>query len=352
MKPLALATIRLMSRQQMVAMLRASGLGLIGGLAFHFSALPLPWMLGPLVANLIGAMAGVRLAMPNRLSELGLGIMGLVLGGRVTSELVERLPDWSVSLLLLSAGVSVSTYLVTRWYQRCGLNTAEAFFSATPGGLAAMVMLGERLGLDTRGIAISQSLRVVLVLLVLPPLFWLLEGDGNAVSNATETGWQDVWLLLLLIVAPFGHRLHIPSPALLVPLILGATLSVSNIGSLHLPDWMMSAVLLILGSAIGSRFSGTTVRQLLDYGQNALVATFLTLGVLSIFAEAIHQLLGIPRDIALLALAPGGMAEMAVLAVVLDMDPLYVTFHHMFRLIALMLLAPYIAGRFRKRHPE
>lgn len=348
MRPLTLARNRLMSRQQMAAMLRASGLGLLGGLVFHFAALPLPWMLGPLVANLIGAMAGMRLAMPNRLRELGLGTMGLILGGRVTSELVDRLPDWSISLLLLSAGVTVSTYLVTRWYQRCGLDTAEAFFSASPGGLAAMVMLGERLELDTRGIAISQSLRVVLVLLVLPPLFWLLEGGASATSSVMQTGWQDAWLLLLLIVAPFGHRLRIPSPALLVPLILGATLSASDIGSLHLPDWMMAVVLVVLGSAIGSRFSGTTVKQLLDYGKYALVATILTLGVLSLFAEAIHQLLGIPRDIALLALAPGGMAEMAVLAVALDMDPLYVTFHHMFRLIALMVLAPLIATRLNK----
>lgn len=349
MKLPPLVATHLMGRQQMAAMLRALSLGLLGGLVFHFAALPLPWMLGPLVANLIGSMAGARLAMPNRLRELGLGTMGLVLGGRVTSELTERLPDWSISLLLLSAGVTVSTYLVIRWYQRCGLDTAEAFFSASPGGLAAMVMLGERLGLDTRGIAISQSLRVVLVLLVLPPLFWLLEGGARAASNATASGWQDAWLLLLLIVAPFGHHLRIPSPALLAPLILGATLSASDIGSLHLPDWMMAVVLLILGSAIGSRFSGTKVRQLLDYAKYALVATLLTLGVLAVFAEAIHQLLGIPRDIALLALAPGGMAEMAVLAVALDMDPLYVTFHHMFRLIALMLLAPFIAMRLGRR---
>lgn len=333
-------------------MLRALALGLVGGLIFQVAALPLPWMLGPLVANLAGSMAGVQLSMPNRLRDLGLGTMGLVLGGRVTSELVERLPDWSISLLLLSVGVTLSTYLVTRWYQRCGLDSAAAFFSASPGGLAAMVMLGERLGLDTRGIAISQSLRVVLVLLVLPPLFWLWEGGGDTSSTAGATGWQDAWLLLLLIVAPLGHRLRIPSPALLVPLILGAILSTCGLGSLHLPDGMMALVLLVLGSAIGCRFSGTTVRQLLDYGKYALVATLLTLAVLAVFAEMIHQLLGIPRDIALLALAPGGMAEMAVLAIALDMDPLYVTFHHMFRLVALMLLAPFIAARLGKRQPS
>jgi membrane AbrB-like protein len=338
-------------RPVLMAMCRALLLGVMGGTLFHVAALPLPWMLGPLVANLIASMAGARIAVPNRLRELGLGIMGLVLGGQVTTELVGRLPSLSLSLLLLSAGVVVATYVVTLWYRRCGLETLPALFSALPGGMAAMVILGERFGIDARGIAIGQSLRVVFVLLVLPPLFWFLEGGGSAgeTGAGVSAGWEDVWLLLILTMVPLGRLLKIPVPALLVPLILGAVLSASGIGSLHLPGWAMAAVLLVLGSSIGARFSGTSVRDLLAYGKYALVATLLTLAVLAVFAELIHLLLGIPRDIAMLALAPGGIAEMAVLAVALDMDPLYVTFHHLFRVVALMLLAPFIAMRIQGR---
>ncbi len=339
-----------MPRASWVAMGRALLLGVLGGALFHLAALPLPWMLGPLVANLVASMAGARVLVPDRLRELGLGIMGLVLGGQVTTELVARLPNWSLSLLMLSAGVAVATYVVTLWYRRCGLETTAAFFSALPGGMAAMVMLGERLGIDARGIAIGQSLRVVFVLLVLPPLFWLLEGGPSAPPDGTAAaGWEDTWLLLLLVLVPLGRHLRLPAPALLVPLILGAALSASGIGGLHFPDWAMGTVLLVLGSSIGARFSGTSFRQLMAYAKYALVATLLTLAVLAIFAELIHRLLGIPRDIAMLALAPGGMAEMAVLAVALDMDPLYVTFHHIFRLVALMLVGPFIAVRIGRR---
>ncbi|MGQ4877524.1 AbrB family transcriptional regulator [Billgrantia sp. LNSP4103-1] len=340
-------------RGGMMAVGHALLLGVLGGLLFKLLALPLPWMLGPLVANLVASMAGARLKMPGQLRELCLGIMGLVLGGQVTTELVERLPSLSLSLLLLSVGVVVATYVVTLWYRRCGLETTTAFFSALPGGMAAMVVLGEKLGNDVRGIAMGQSLRVVLVLLVLPPLFWVLEGGVSMrAEDAGTPGWQDAWLLLLLAVVPLGHRLRLPAPALLLPLTLGAALSVGGIGSLQLPAWAMGAVLLVLGSSIGTRFSGTSVRELLAYGRYALVATLLTLSVLAVFAELIHRWLGVPRDIALLALAPGGMAEMAVLAVALDMDPLYVTFHHLFRLVALMLIAPFIALRIGRRQMD
>lgn len=336
-------------RLSAIAVLRALLLGVLGGALFELAALPLPWMLGPLVTNLIASMVGIRVAIPNRLRELGLGIMGLVLGGRINIELMERLPDWSISLLLLTAGVTVATCVVTLWYRRCGFETTAAFFSALPGGMAAMVMLGERLGVDVRSVAIGQSFRVVFVLLVLPPLFWLMEGGGEMAQNTSaDAVWQDAWLLVLLAAVPLGRWLRIPAPALLVPLLLGAVLSVSGVGNLQIPDWGMATILLVLGSSIGARFSGTSFVQLLGYAKYALVATLITLLVLAVFAELIHQLLGIPRDIALLALAPGGMAEMAILAMALEMDPLYVTFHHMFRLVVLILIAPFIVKRISK----
>ena len=66
-------------------------------------------------------------------------------------------------------------------------------------------------------------------------------------------------------------------------------------------------------------------------------------------AELIHQLMGVPRDVAFLALAPGGIGEMALLAVALDLDPIFVAFHHLLRLIVLMLLLPVMARHFRHR---
>ena len=42
-----------------------------------------------------------------------------------------------------------------------------------------------------------------------------------------------------------------------------------------------------------------------------------------------------------MALAPGGIGEMAIVAVALDIDPVFVAFHHLLRMVALMILAPF-----------
>jgi uncharacterized membrane protein AbrB (regulator of aidB expression) len=53
--------------------------------------------------------------------------------------------------------------------------------------------------------------------------------------------------------------------------------------------------------------------------------------------------------VALLALAPGGIGEMAILAVALNIDPVFVAFHHLLRMVTLMIIAPFWA-RWLLRH--
>lgn len=69
------------------------------------------------------------------------------------------------------------------------------------------------------------------------------------------------------------------------------------------------------------------------------------------FAEIIHQLLHVPRDVALMAMAPGGIGELAILAVALNLDPMFVAFHHLLRIVALMAIAPVLARYLKSRRP-
>ncbi|WP_288988362.1 AbrB family transcriptional regulator, partial [uncultured Cobetia sp.] len=85
-------------------LLTSLALGVVGGWLFQLTGMPLAWMLGPLVANLLGAMAGLKLGVPDRLRNLFLGVLGLTLGARVSPELVSHLSSWWLSALLLLAG--------------------------------------------------------------------------------------------------------------------------------------------------------------------------------------------------------------------------------------------------------
>ncbi|MFG6667071.1 AbrB family transcriptional regulator [Halomonas sp. HNIBRBA4712] len=329
--------------------LTSLGLGAVGGAVFQLTGLPLAWMLGPLIANLLLSSNGVHVVVPERVRSVFLAVMGLVLGSQVTPQLAHRVGDWPVSAVLLLLGVAASTAVAAAWYRRCGFDSTSAWFSAAPGAMTAMILLGDQCGGDPRRIAVAQSLRVVLVILFLPAFFWLVSGDGPS-AEPPDTVLSDGWMLLLIpLVLPLGRWLRVPSAALLAPLLVAAALSGFDIASLTLPEWGMNLMLWVLGSAIGSRFKGLSGRQLSRYMWQSGVATLLALAVLALFAELIHQFLGVGRDVAILALAPGGIGEIAILAVALEIDPVFVAFHHLLRMITLMIVAPfwarYLAGR-------
>ncbi|XUO84938.1 AbrB family transcriptional regulator [Halomonas sp. KM007] len=319
------------------------GVGALGGLLFQLLNLPLAWMLGPLVANLLASAKGASVAVPEPLRNVFLAVMGLVLGSQVTPELAHRVLDWPLSAALLLLGVAASTAVASAWYRRCGFDPVSAWFGAAPGAMTAMILLGEKCGGDPQRIAVAQSLRIILVILFLPPLFWAFEGGEGSLGPAAsslEHGWM---LLTIPLLIPLGRWLRIPSSALLTPLLMAALLSGLDLASLALPQWGMNLMLWVLGSAIGSRFQGMTRRLLGRYLWQSAVATLLALMALAVFAELIHRTVGVGRDVALLALAPGGIGEMAILAVALDIDPVFVAFHHLLRMITLMVFAPFWA---------
>ncbi|WP_234283516.1 MULTISPECIES: AbrB family transcriptional regulator [unclassified Halomonas] len=327
------------------ALARSLGIGAVGGVVFQLVGMPLAWMLGPLVANLVVSARGVDVGVPEPLREVFLGVLGLVLGSQVTPQLAERVLDWPLSAALLLLGVAASTAAAAAWYRRCGFDSVSAWFASAPGAMTAMILMGETCGGDPRRIAVAQSLRVVLVVLLLPPLFWLFEGaSGAEVAAAVDREPSSLWMLLALpLLLPLGRRLRLPSPTLLTPLLFAGALSGFGIASLGLPDVGMNLMLWVLGCAIGSRFRGLSSARLGRYLFEAFVATLAALAVLAGFAELIHRWVGVPRDVALLALAPGGIGEMAILAVALDLDPVFVAFHHLLRMVALMLFAPFWA---------
>ncbi|WP_348983944.1 AbrB family transcriptional regulator [Cobetia sp. 1CM21F] len=331
-------------------LLTSLALGGVGGWLFQLTGMPLAWMLGPLVANLLGAMAGLKLGVPDRMRNLFLGVLGLTLGARVSPELVSHLSSWWLSALLLLAGVWASTLACAAWYRRCGFDATSAWFSSVPGALTAMVVIGERIGGDPQRIAVAQSLRVLLVIMILPPLYWVLEGAAGTPGIGSDVAVSGLWLIAVLpILLPLARRLRIPNASLLAPLLLALVLSLGDVVRFSPPVWGTDVMQLVLGCAIGARFKGLTPRVLVGVMGQSGVATLISLSVLGCFAELIHQLMGVPRDVAFLALAPGGIGEMALLAVALDLDPIFVAFHHLLRLIVLMLLLPVMARHFRHR---
>ncbi len=318
-------------------------IGASGGLVFHLAGMPLAWMLGPLVANLIAAISGVQIAIPERFRSGFLGTLGLLLGGQVTPALSDRIIEWPLSSVLLLSGMLVSTLATWLWYRHaCHMQRISAWLASTPGAMNAIMALASGSGVEASRIAIAQGARVVLVVLLLPALFWVLNGDVED-SRILEAPLppSSLWLLLTLpLIIPLSRYLRLPSADLLGPLLVASTLGLADIAHLVLPEWGLDLLLIVLGSSIGARFVGVHWRQLATYATQACVGTAITLAILALFAWLIHQSVDVSFSVALLSVAPGGIGEMAIIAVALGMDPIFVTFHHLLRLVTLMIITP------------
>lgn len=138
------------------ALLLSLSVGAAGGVLFHITGLPLAWMLGPLVANLLVSAKGVKVEVPESLRSVFLAVMGMVLGSQVTPELAHRVLDWPISAVLLLTGVVASTAVASAWYRRCGFDPVSAWFGASPGAMTAMIMLGDRCGGDPNGLRLPS----------------------------------------------------------------------------------------------------------------------------------------------------------------------------------------------------
>ena len=77
------------------------------------------------------------------------------------------------------------------------------------------------------------------------------------------------------------------------------------------------------------------------------------MAVSAVFALAVSALTGQGFLSALLAYAPGGVAEMSLIALATDADPAFVAVHHLARIIFVVLSVPVLtAWVARRRAPE
>ena len=159
------------------ALARALAFGAVGGAVFAWFNLPLAWMIGAMCATTAAALGGVDVTMPQPLRQLMIAVLGVMLGSAFHPEIVEQAAQWSVSLALLAVYVAVVAGMSALYFRKVTrYDATTAYFSAIPGGLNEMIMVGSAMGGDDRSIALTHASRILLVVLIIPFWFRLVEG--------------------------------------------------------------------------------------------------------------------------------------------------------------------------------
>ena len=136
------------------------------------------------------------------------------------------------------------------------------------------------------------------------------------------------------------EKIKVPAALLTGTLVASGFLQIFEVANYQISPDVIDYCLLILGSSVGCRFADKTFGEI---GRNALhsfVATFL-LVVLGIFAAVIAGLI-IDKNFftLLLSYCPGGIYEVAVIAIFFNLDPEFVSFHHIIRLLMILFVVP------------
>jgi membrane AbrB-like protein len=145
-------------------------------------------------------------------------------------------------------------------------------------------------------------------------------------------------LLLVPVGLFFGKYLKIPGYRMFGPLICSAILHLSNLVSLDLPISSLIIAQIITGSYFGSNMNGISWNVAKNYITNAIIA-LACLGILMLpFILIVSFITSIGPEALILAYSPGGVNEMGLVAVLLQIEPAYVITHHLFRLILVLII--------------
>ncbi len=320
-------------------------IGGLGGLLFNTLNMPLAWMLGAMFATGVAGVGGLSLGVSRNVRDPWITILGVMLGSGFSVDMLAGLTDWIPSILALPFYI-VILGLVGRIYLRrfAGFDSRTAFFAASPGGLAEMILLGDRYGGDMRTIALIHSMRVFLVVTMLPLLLSVFLPDSLNASSTARAAPQlseFAWLIACAVGGYWlGAVLRLPAPQMFGPMLLSAVTHLLGLVEAAPPVALVAGAQIVMGASLGSRFAGVPLYDITRALVIGLGLAVIFLALSALLAWLISLATDMPFVVLLLAFSPGGVAEMGLVALAIGVDPTFVATIHILRIATVVVSAP------------
>ncbi len=323
--------------------------GLAGGFLASLAGWPLPWLLGSLLGVALARCAGLPAAPLPAGRQAGQWLVACAVGLHVSREAALALLDHLPLLLAGAVGTLLLTLIGIAVLRRGGVDPATAFFASLPGGASEMVNLARRHDAEPAQVAAAHSLRLLLVLLLVPAAFaWGLPPPPVAPSAPTD--WPALAVLLAggLLAARLWRRLGQPNPWMLGPLLLCALASASLDLQLAVPDGLARGGQWLLGCALGMHFDRAFFRRAPGFLVRVLIFSLLTMLAAVLLGAGLGLLAGGDGRALMLGSMPGGITELGLTAQSLQLPVALVSAQQLLRLLLVMLLAEPLYLRWRR----
>ena len=270
-------------------------------------------------------------------------MIGVALGLYFTPAVTALLLPLAPALLAGIVWALAMGYAYYRFLLRAnGGDHASAFFAAAIGGASEMALLAERHGGRVDRVAAAHSLRVLMVVVLVPFAYKAAGIHGIDMAAPVLQEVRPLGLALLLAASAGGmvllDRLGAPNPWVLGALLVTMALTASGVELSALPKPASNAGQLFIGIALGSRFNAGFARSAPRWLAAVALGTLAMMAASAVFAWGLAQWAGLHPATVLLGTTPGGIAEMSITAKVLQLGVPVVTAFHVTRYVAVLTL--------------
>mgnify|MGYP000185414367 CR=1 FL=1 len=310
--------------------------------------LPLPWMLGALAFTMTASMSGFVVSFPRATRSTGQMIVAAAVGLTFTPAAVGVVLTMFPAMLAAAVLTILAALVVAVVLRRLAhVDAITAGLASMPLGPVESANIAGRLGIAEAPVVFAQVLRIVLLILIIPPALIWIDGtiaDPTEALRTTPWTWPGAALLLVVaFVGGYGGKLMgVSNPFFLGPLATCATVSALGLPVTAFPYVLLVLGQLLLGTSLGATFRPDFLRSARGFIPAAFASALVLVALTTGIGLAMAQVLDLPWTVMVLATAPGSVTEMALTAKVLQQGVALVTAFHLTRIFLILPLAPFM----------
>lgn len=322
----------------------------VSGLIADRIGMPLPWMIGALLFAMAVRLAERPVRVPARTRPLGQMLVASSVGLAFTPDAVNAVaallgPMLAATALTLVAGFAAAA-LVMRLAR---VDALTATLASVPMGPVESANLAVRHGVAPGPVVFAQTLRIVLLVLFVPPaLVWLDGSVSDPMAALRDVAWTPGGAALLLACAAAGglaaRAIGVSNPNFVGPLAGSAGAAALTLPITAYPYPVLAMAQLFLGVWLGAAFDRELIRRAGGFLAAAFASTLVLVGSCLAMGAGLAWATGLALPVMILATAPGSVTEMALTAKILQQGVAVVTAFHLVRIFIILPSAPLIAG--------
>jgi membrane AbrB-like protein len=285
---------------------------------------------------------------------------GALLGHAIDKEDIRNLrrmikPVILLVLALITLNIAIG-YLLN---MVCGFDMATSMFASAPGGVSDMALIADELGANTTSVSILQLFRLFGIYIIYPPLFRIIgkrvyrenliqsqiqKKQHRSVENKKVFRSNELRCFLLTLIVSFTGgvifiALKVPAGGMVGAVIASSILNIKTSKG-YFPDKLRLLVQVGVGALIGKQMTRKSFSSI----DNLLIPIVLMIVSLIIFTAILGVLMYKTSRMdlltSLLAITPGGIQEISLIAEELGCNTSQVIAMHTIRLIAVICIFP------------